>query len=812
MRNFATQYLASTFLVCFFSINGQAQTAMQSQNAVRPLRASEVLALIAGGALPSNIVHDIATRGLNFRTDATFLTQVTQAGGNAAITSALKEVKPTEKGVAPDTQALEGLTNAAILIQQKHYNEAVAELQKAVQSSFVKTEAGFIMAEVLLQNGDAGQAAAIYMELMREDPDFPELHTKLSYVLYRTGDPEQALGQAKLALALNHDDAEAHKNAGLALGELRKFDAAVVEYKAALRVKPDYDAVHYDLGLLYNNQRAYEDSIAEYKKAIAINPNASDYHNNLGHTYHEMGNLPEAVREFKEAKRLQPNDPMIRQNLGSALMSQNPREAVVELRELEKMFPDFEMCHICLGKGLAWTGDTAAAEAEYRLAAKLDPSDSEPHTGLGNIQEQQEKYDAALEQYKIAERLSPDTGKTHEDVGRVLLIKKDSGAAVSELSQAQQLAPSSPSIHELYAQALQASGQTDAAIAEYREAIALDPKQSHYIVELGSALEKKGDWAGAMEQYQKASLTQANTKMKVQAGDVIRETNPDPEQEYKRAQLRFADHLTALRAAGKSGEAAELEGRVQVSNTSAGTLRRVQTAMKAGQDAWSRQQYDVSEKFYSQAVSLAEHLPPGDENLIISLQGLGNAYAMRQDYKDAESAYRRELSIVEKTFGPMSPRATDPLLPLAHLAALRKDSVAAENYLLRSVDIDVKNFGEQDAHTTNSLRQLAGFYTEQKQWSKAETYTLRAVKASEGNDPVLLITVWGLCDLYDRWGKVDQAQLCWHRETGLMEKQVGENGPDLAQPLNNEAQDLRKLGRAAEAAKLEQRVAKLGNN
>jgi hypothetical protein len=58
-------------------------------------------------------------------------------------------------------------------------------------------------------------------------------------------------------------------------------------------------------------------------------------------------------------------------------------------------------------------------------------------------------------------------------------------------------------------------------------------------------------------------------------------------------------------------------------------------------------------------------------------------------------------------------------------------------------------------------------------------------------------------------GKADQSQPCWHRATGLMEKQSGENSPSLIGPLSNEAKALRRLGRNDEAEQLEQRLAKI---
>lgn len=137
---------------------------------------------------------------------------------------------------------------------------------------------------------------------------------------------------------------------------------------------------------------------------------------------------------------------------------------------------------------------------------------------------------------------------------------------------------------------------------------------------------------------------------------------------YKAAQLPFADHVASLKASGKSAQGADLEKRVYQQNSSAGTLEKVQVTMQNGEQAFNERRFDVAEKSYKDAVELAESLPPGDENLIIALGRLGNTYRMRQDYADGEAAFHRQLAIVEKTFGPGSPRLTDPLFFLGNFA------------------------------------------------------------------------------------------------------------------------------------------------
>jgi len=783
-----------------------------AQTAPRPLRASEVMAVQAGGALPANLAHDIATRGLNFHPDDAFLALMTQAGADASVIAALKASKVNNEGAAkPDMELLRKLSDAAVLMKSKKYDDAATTLSEALDASFARMETGFVMAELLRQRVQFEPAAEVYAQILRTQPDFPELHNKASYILYRLGDDESALNEAKAAMDEYRDDAEAHMNAGLTLSHLRNFDAAILEFKEALRIKPDYAGLHSGIGLLHQRMHDEKAAIEEYKKAIAFDPEYSLAHYNLGNIYLELGNVREAIVEFREARRLCPDNPDYWQNLGSALMRQEPRTAVKEFREMEKRFPDFEICHVCLGHGLAWDNDLKGAEEEFRKTIKLDPSDANPHAGLGDIRVKEKNFDAALEEYRIAERLDPSDPDAFKSAGKVLLEeKKDFAGAAAELKQAESVGQSNWEIHELYGKALAGNGQSDLAIAEFKEALALDSRQGQVMSEMAVELEKKGDWAGAVEQYRRGADADENRISKVQPGESAWVYDPSPRKQYTEAKARFADHLVALRTAGKKDEAAELEKRVAMMGAAAGTVEKVQEAMHAGDDAMHQHHAEEAEKAFKEAVALAENLPPGDENMILALGRLGNAYGMLQKYDDAEVAFHRQLTIIEKTFGPGYPRVTEPLRFLGSIAAGRKKYAEAEGYFSRALQVNLGAFGENSTRTADSLRAMAGVYMVQGQWDKAEPYLLRAVKGSEvaggPDDNMTLVAVWGLCDLYDRWGKPEKSQPCWHRATGIMEKTEGMNSPALKDSLMSEATALRKLGRNGEAQPLEERV------
>jgi len=303
MSNLSKRWLilALVLLLPFFSAS-----AAESQ---QPLRDSELIALVAGAALPANVVHEIAKRGLGFVPDEIFRSQLKSIGAGSTILSALKTAKLNPTGTQSEKSHqvfLQHLTAAARLINTTEYDAAAVELNAAIDCGSDSPSVGFVMGEVLRAEERYSEAVAVYAELLKQNPNFPEAHTKLSYVLYRTGESDDALHEAKLAIAQNRNSAEAHKNAGLALDSLRRFDAAAAEYKESLRLKPDYATVHYDLGLLFYNKRDFQSSIAAYQKSVALDPTCAPCHESLGFAFKEIGDLDSAIRELREAKRLDP--------------------------------------------------------------------------------------------------------------------------------------------------------------------------------------------------------------------------------------------------------------------------------------------------------------------------------------------------------------------------------------------------------------------------------------------------------------------------------------------------------------------------
>jgi tetratricopeptide (TPR) repeat protein len=798
---FALLLSGVVILACVFFFNFPSHSAPHSS-----LRRSELLALVAGECLPENTVFEIRSRGLGFTPDDKYKSLLKNAGADPTVLAALGTAKITDEQSASteDSALLQHLSSGGAKIRAGQLDEAARELTEALTGGPGASEIGFVQGVVLIDLKRYEEAGQVYLEIMREDPDFPQLHTRLSFTYFQTGDAEGAFREAKAALAENPNNPSACLNAGLALKDLRKFDAAKSQIQACLRSKPDFELAYAGLGGLLDDMKDFDGAIAQYKKALALKPDDANTHYSLGFVYGNKGDFASAIREYREAKRLDPNKLEARQNLGTALMHTDPAAAIIEFREFAAFAPDWPFCHECLGDALYRTGKYEEAEKEYRTAIQHDPLEPRPHVGLGLIHESKKEYDEALLEYRVAEKLDGTDGPAFTDAGRVLLLKKDFPAAIAELQHAEEVDPANWVNHDLRGQALEDYGDRDTAISEYKEALSIGPKELQARLDLALALEKKGDWLSALDNYRQAALDEPPPK------PGIAEWHFDAQHKYESAQQRFKQHLADLRSSGKASEAAALEAGLRSRASTASLDEKFHAAMQASTHAIEEKRFNDAETSAKQAVDIAGKILPQDGRLPEALGQLGNVYAWRLDYKNAQDVYKQQLTQSQKLYGPKSPMIAPAFQNLAILALAQKDFAASEAFFSRALDLNQSTYGENSTAVAEILRGLAHVYSMQRDFAKSEAALLRVTHIYEimytQDDSRMAIPLTSLCYVYDQWGKPDKSEPCYARLVSLTEKQFGADSPYLVRQLTAEAQALRQLGRASEADKLQHRL------
>jgi tetratricopeptide (TPR) repeat protein len=768
------------------------------------------MALIAGGAFPENLSHDLESRGISFEPDDNFISLANTAGAGPIVISALrnsKRISPPSSRTLSEQALLQRLSYAGSLIHSGDTQTAARELGNSLSNPDAKSAAGFIIGEILIRDRRFAEAAEIYLRILQDNSDFPEIHSRLSFALTESDNDEEGFREAKLALKENPNDAVAHRSAGIALRSARNYPAAKLELEASIRCKPDYDVAYGSLGILLVEMRDYAGAVANYKKAITLNPKNVNATYNLALAYGELGDHVSAIQEYREAKRLDPSRLDVRQNLGGELIDTDPSAAVTEFEELVALAPDFPICHFCLGNAYYNVGRLSEAQKEFQIAADGDPAEAGPRRGLGLILEAQKNYEGALVEYRKAQSLDRSSSIAYESAGRVLLLRKDFPGAIAEFKHAEQLNPSEWGPYSQHAQALEGLGDRAAAIAEYQEALSLAPKQLQPRLDLALAQEKSGNWIAALGNYRQAALDEEPLK----PGTTF--ISYDAQNKYQSAQERFQTHIAQLRSSGHAADASALEASWKSSKSATNLDSEYHDAIQASMSAMQQRQFDVAETAAKRAIEIAEKIQPQDGRLPESVGQLANVYAWRQDLKKAGENFKRQLAVSEKIYGPQSPMLSGPLQNLGMWALQQNDFANAETWFNRSYELNQKTYGENSQGTADSLRGLAHVYQMQKDFPKAESATLRALKIYEtvyGPESQQDAIPWTtLCALYDRWGKPEKSVPCHAHLVSLAEKLYGADSAYTVQDLTGEARALRQLGRNEEAAKLEQRAQSL---
>src|SRR5260370_37989124 len=138
--------------------------SVASWDSSKPFRESELLALVAGGALPETVLREIDARGVSFHPDDLYRSQLKDVGADVRILKELDAAKVvTGAGEdQPDKELLRHLSNAGKLMKARSYTEAAGELNAALTSKSERAESGVVMGELLRQLEAGPEAAELY--------------------------------------------------------------------------------------------------------------------------------------------------------------------------------------------------------------------------------------------------------------------------------------------------------------------------------------------------------------------------------------------------------------------------------------------------------------------------------------------------------------------------------------------------------------------------------------------------------------------------------------------------------------------------
>ena len=132
------------------------------------------------------------------------------------------------------------------------------------------------MASALMAKKDYENAVSELQLALQQNPSGAVEHRVLGQALLLDGKPEAAVRELRLAVSLNPDSDVAHHYLGTALFEQQQLQAAEKEFREALRLKASADN-HFSLAACLTSMDRYEEALSELNMASRLDPEKTLY-------------------------------------------------------------------------------------------------------------------------------------------------------------------------------------------------------------------------------------------------------------------------------------------------------------------------------------------------------------------------------------------------------------------------------------------------------------------------------------------------------------------------------------------------------
>lgn len=336
---------------------------------------------------------------------------------------------------------------AVALFEQRNYPASRAEFDKVRQQSGEQPGLLYYLGRIDQEERNYKSAIANLSKAAAKPP-FPDTAFYLGLAYFKQGDEPNAEKWLQEAIRVNPDDSRAsyqlatlYRKQGRTVEASETF-ARTKQQKASsdkltqLKVECDQELSHgltdkarslceqlndpndadklTALGILYGQHGLLEEALAPFRRAAELSPRAPMMQYNLAFTYFRLGRFTDARAPLEEATRRWPDLFPLRSLYGNVLWKLGDTQgAYTALTYAHKLNPDDQPTSQLLYQSILILADqsenkssTAEALRYWREAAKLQPTQAEPHHHLSLLYAKTGQAQRAEQERTEAERLA----------------------------------------------------------------------------------------------------------------------------------------------------------------------------------------------------------------------------------------------------------------------------------------------------------------------------------------------------------------------------------------------------------------------
>jgi len=193
--------------------------------------------------------------------------------------------------------------HATQLLSQGKADEAIPELQRALQHEPNNVEFHYYLAHAYMIKSQYAQAESEFLRVLSRDLNNNGARYNLGMVYINQGKLPEARKTFLDMLALDPKDADAHHGLGAVASAEGNHQSAAAEYKQAVELDPE-NGDYYALGMAYMKVRQTDDAIASFQQAQKMYNDDQDLELALADAYRAKGMTKEADAATAKAAQM----------------------------------------------------------------------------------------------------------------------------------------------------------------------------------------------------------------------------------------------------------------------------------------------------------------------------------------------------------------------------------------------------------------------------------------------------------------------------------------------------------------------------
>jgi tetratricopeptide (TPR) repeat protein len=215
--------------------------------------------------------------------------------------------------------------------------------------------------------------------------------------------------------------------------------------------------------------------------------------------------------------------------------------------------------------------------------------------------------------------------------------------------------------------------------------------------------------------------------------------------------------------------------------------------------------FTKSEQIFQRALHEAERFGPVDPRVGTTLNSLGLVYKAEKRLPDAESSFRRALTVLEKAYGFDSIDVANVNFNIASVLVDQGKQQAAVPFMDKSLATYKRQLGPGSLKVASVLCMAGDAHRATKSWQEAEPPLLECARIREAAGGVLSPefgdALFSLAQVYEKQGKYAAADSRFRLAEKIREKNQGITSPALADVLEAHSAMLKIMGKTADAEK-----------